>query len=102
MDKEQLNEIIKKYYNYDDMLKYKCKIDKDKNYNAIIIAPTWRPEFVFDKKSFETVELKRGRGIETYDILGENKAYLFMRIGKGMTSIYDNMLLLGNYECPFI
>ena len=99
MKRKELKEIINKFYSFDDPLKSKLHID-DKNYDLVIVTPTWKPHFVFDD-DYQVDTLKPGT-IATYKLNYQDKRVLFLRTGKGAPSLYDNLLLLNDIDSRFI
>lgn len=73
--------------------------DINEEYEAIILAPSWKPEKVF--KNFNTkIELvKTGPYYNSYTMQVDNKEYVYIQTGAGASNIVDCCLTLGNTKC---
>ena len=74
-------------------------LDENEEYEAIILAPSWKPEKIF--KNFNTkIELVRlGPYFNGYTIQIDNKKYGYIQTGSGASNIVDCCLTLGNTKC---
>lgn len=100
MNINELNQILETYYSFDDIVGEKFNISENDKFELIIISPTWKPHFVFnDEYSIEN--LKQGT-VASYKLMYKGKKTLYIKIGKGAPYIYDNLLLLRNYDTNFV
>ena len=49
MNKNELNNILKKYYSFSDVAMSKLNIDDKEHFDLVIVSPTWKTHFVFNE-----------------------------------------------------
>ena len=74
-------------------------LDENGDYEAIILAPSWKPEKIF--KNFNTkIELiKIGPYYSSYSVQVGGKKYGYIQTGAGASNLVDCCLTLGNTKC---
>lgn len=95
-------EIINRFNQYnptDDILNTVLGLDSSFAYQAIILAPSWKPEQVF-KNNNPIITLKRGRSYySSYEVNIEGKRYGYIITGGGSGTMLDRCLPLGSSKC---
>lgn len=95
-----LNNIIEKYYSFNNVALSKLNVDDKEYYDLVIVTPTWKPHYIFDN-NYSVETLKIG-SVSTYNLYHDNKKILFLRTGKGAPNLYDNLLLIRNINAPYL
>lgn len=100
MNKNELNNILKKYYSFRNVSMSQLNVDDKQHFDLVIVSPTWKPHFVFNEE-YSVENLKIG-STSTFILYYDNKKMLFIKTGKGAPNMFDNLLLLRNIDAPFI
>lgn len=100
MNKDELNNLLKKYYSFNNVAMSKLYVDDKQHFDLVIVSPTWKPHFVFNE-DYNVKNLKIG-STSTFIIHYNGKKILFIKTGKGASNIFDNLLLLRNIDAPYI
>lgn len=74
-------------------------LDENEEYEAIILAPSWKPEKIFKNFNAEIELVKKGPYYNGYIIQIGNRKYGYIQTGTGASNIADCCLTLGYAKC---
>ncbi len=94
---------IKKRFNQynpsNDMLKAVYGLDSDADYDAIIVAPSWKPEKIFKSYSPLITAQNIGPYFCGYEVMVGQKKYGYIQTASCAGNLIDCCLMLGNAKC---
>ena len=102
--KEELKEILSnmKKYNSSNMA-YECfGFDKNIEYDALIIAPGWKPTKILDKNKFKVTSLKNHSYIEGFFVEANNKKIAWAQIASGACNLIDHLIILSELNFKYL
>lgn len=74
-------------------------LDENEDYEAIILAPSWKPEKIFKNFNTEIKSIKIGPYYSSYIVQVNNKKYGYIQTSAGASNLVDCCLTLGNTKC---
>jgi purine-nucleoside phosphorylase len=77
-------------------------LDANEEYEAIILAPSWKPEKIFKNFNTKIKLVITGPYYNSYTMQIDNKKYGYIQTGAGASNIVDCCLTLGNTKCSKI
>lgn len=96
---KQLKEQLDKYNDTSNLLKEIYGIDKNSNYNAIIVAPSWSPQKIFNNYNALITVLRKGPYYCSYEVSINNKIFAFINTASGASNVIDCCLTLAESNC---
>jgi purine-nucleoside phosphorylase len=74
-------------------------LDENEEYEAIILAPSWKPEKIFKNFNAKIELVKSGPYYNGYIIQMDNRKYGYIQTGAGASNMVDCCLTLGYAKC---
>lgn len=96
---KKLKANMDKFSGCTDFLNNIYGLDDNENYEAIILAPSWKPEKLFKNYNAEIKLAKAGPYFNGYIVQIDNKKYGYIQTGAGASNITDCCLTLGDSKC---
>jgi purine-nucleoside phosphorylase len=93
---------MEKYSGTVDFLNEIYGLDENENYEAIFLAPTWKPEKIFKNYDAIIELVKEGSYFNGYILKIDGKKYGYIQAGSGASNMVDLCLTLGNSICKKI
>lgn len=90
---------MEKYSGCTDFLNNIYGLDENEEYEAIILAPSWKPEKIFKNFNVKIELVKEGPYYNGYVLDIESKKYGYIQTSAGAPSMVDCCLTLGNAKC---
>jgi purine-nucleoside phosphorylase len=95
----KMKESINKYNDCQDMLKIVYGLDKEEQYDAIILAPSWKPDYLFANFNAEVKVLKQGPYFCGYEVSIGRQKFGYIQTASCAGNIIDCCMLLGDTAC---
>ncbi|MEG0774767.1 phosphorylase [Clostridium sp.] len=95
----KLKENMEKYSGCTDFLYNIYGLDEKEEYEAIILAPSWKPEKIFKNFNVKIELVKSGPYYNGYVLQSGNKKYGYIQTSAGAPCIVDCCLTLGSAKC---
>lgn len=96
---DKLKANMEKFSGCTDFLYNIYGLDENEEYEAIILAPSWKPEKIFKNFNVEIDVVKEGADYKGYVIHIDGKKYGYIQTGCGASNIVDCCLTLGCTKC---
>jgi len=90
---------MEKYSGCKDFLYTIYGLDENEEYEAIILAPSWKPEKIFKNFNAKIELVKTGPYYNGYIMQIGSKKYGYIQTGAGASNIVDCCLTLANAKC---
>ncbi|MDP4090975.1 MAG: phosphorylase [Bacillota bacterium] len=90
---------FQRYNDCTDMLQAIYGLDKDTLYDAIIVAPSWKPEKIFVNYKAEIKVMKQGPYFCGYEVTVGRQRFGYIQTSSCSGNIIDCCLALGNSVC---
>jgi purine-nucleoside phosphorylase len=90
---------MEKFSGCTDFLYNLYGLDENEEYDAIILAPSWKPEKIFKNFNAKIELVKAGPYFNGYLLQIDNKRYGYIQTGAGAPNIVDCCLTLGSSKC---
>lgn len=74
-------------------------LDENEDYEAIILAPSWKPEKIFKNFDIKIEPIKIGPYYSSYIVQVDKKKYGYIQTSAGASNLVDCCLTLGNSKC---
>ncbi|MFZ2537675.1 MAG: phosphorylase [Oscillospiraceae bacterium] len=96
---KQIKEKFNEYNPTVDMLKVVYGIESNADYDAIIVAPSWKPEKIFKNFNALITVTCEGPYFCGYEVNVNSKKYGYIQTASGAGNMIDCCLILGNAKC---
>lgn len=95
----RFNQEFNKYHCIEDILMYVYGLDSYKDYDAIIVAPSWNPEKLFKNYNPEIIKIDNCKSRCGYEVVVNNKKYGYIVTERCSGNIIDCCMTLGHTVC---
>lgn len=99
---KKMKEAFSRYNPTADMLNVVYGLDSNKNYDAIIVAPSWTPHKIFMRYNPTIRIMKQGPYYSGYEVEVENKKFGFIQTSSCSGNMIDCCMMLGDSKCDNI
>jgi purine-nucleoside phosphorylase len=98
--KPRLREILEamKKYNYGDFAMHEFGLDKNTHYDALVVAPGWKPTVIIQDETVEVLTLKTHSYFSGYEVRKDGLRIGWIQIAAGASNLIDELCLCAELD----